>query len=165
VVSHHEVVRDTAESGVARMITAMAVIMPAAGLLQTLANLGDYRQPALAVAVWAALFAAAGWLLPRARPDGLIPRDAALAVLIAAAAVTAIGWEHRPQHGSGSVDLAILGTAWLLALVALSQPAWAWIPGALAVFTSHAVLVIEAAGRARRAWCSSRRAATSWWPS
>jgi hypothetical protein len=146
VVSHHAVVRDTTESGVARMITAMAVVMPAVGLLQTLANLGDYRQPAVPVAVWAALFAAAAWLLPRARPDGLIPRDAALAVLIAAAAVTAIGWEHRPDRGSGSVDLAILGTAWLLALVARSQPAWAWIPAALAVFTLHAVLVIEAVG-------------------
>ncbi len=146
MVSHHEVVRDTAESGVTRMITAMAVIMPVAGLLQTLANLGDYRQPAVAVAVWAALFPAAAWLLPRARPDGLTSPDAVLAVLIAAAAATAIGWEHHPHRGSGSVDLAILGTAWLLALVALSQPAWAWIGGALAVFTIHAVLVIGAAG-------------------
>jgi hypothetical protein len=146
VVSHHEVVRDTAESGVARMITAMALVMPAVGLLQTLANLGDYRQPGVAVAVWAALLAAAAWLLPRSRPDGLTARDAVLAVLIAAVAVTAIGWEHRPHHGSGSVDLAILGTAWLLALVALSQPAWAWIPAALTVFTLHAVLVVEAVG-------------------
>jgi hypothetical protein len=146
VVSHHEVVRDTTESGVARMIVALAVITPAAGLMQTLANAGDYRQPAVAVAVWVALFAAAAWLLPRARPDGLTSRDAALAVLIAAAAVMTIGWEHRPHRGSGSVDLAILGTAWLLALVALSQPAWTWILGALAVFTIHAVLVIEAMG-------------------
>jgi hypothetical protein len=146
VVSHHEVVRDTTQSGVARMITAMAVLMPAVGLMQTLANLGDYRQPAVAVAVWAALFPAAAWLLPRARPDGLSSRDAVLAVLIAAAAATAIGWEHHPYRGSGHVDLAILGTAWLLALVALSQPAWAWILGALAVFSVHAVLVIEAIG-------------------
>jgi hypothetical protein len=146
VVSHHEVVRDTTESGVARMITVMAVIMPAVGLMQTLANVGDYRQPAVAVAVWVALFGVAAWLLPRARPDGLTARDAALAVLIAVAAVTAIGWEHRPPRGSGSVDLAILGTAWLLALVALSQPAWTWILGALIVFTIHAVLVIEAMG-------------------
>jgi hypothetical protein len=146
MLSHQEVVRDTAESGVARMITAMAMLMPAVGLMQTLANLGDYRQPAVAVAVWAALFPAAGWLLPRARPDGLTARDAVLAVLIAAAAATAIGWEHHPHRGSGHVDLAILGTAWLLALVALSQPAWAWIGGALAVFTVHAALVIEAVG-------------------
>ncbi len=145
-MSHHEVVRDTTESGVARMITAMAVIMLAVGLMQTLANLGDYRQPAVAVAVWAALFAAAAWLLPRARPDGLTAPDAALAVVIAAAAVTAIGWEHHPPRGSGGVDLAILGTAWLLALVALSQPAWAWIAGALAVFALHGVLVVKAAG-------------------
>jgi hypothetical protein len=146
VVSHHEVVRDTTETAVARMVTAMALLMPAVGLMQTLANLADYRQPAVAVAVWAALFPAAAWLLPRARPDGLTAPAAALAVLIAAAAVTAIGWEHRPDRGSGNVDLAILGTAWLLALVALSQPARAWIPAALAVFTLHAVLVIEAVG-------------------
>ena len=60
VVSHHEVVRDTTESGLARLIDAMAVIMPAAGLIQTLANLGDYRQPAVAVAVWAALLGGRG---------------------------------------------------------------------------------------------------------
>jgi hypothetical protein len=60
--------------------------------------------------------------------------------------VTAIGWEHQPERGSGGVDLAVLGTVWLLALVALSQPAWTWILAALAVFTIHAVLVIRSAG-------------------
>jgi hypothetical protein len=147
VVSHHQVVRDATESGAARMVTAMAALMPALGLLQTLASLGDYRQPAVAVAVWAALFGAAAWLLPRGRRDGLNARDAAAAILIAAAAATVIGWEHRPHPGSGDVDLAILGTAWLLALVALSQPAWTWILGATAVFTIHSALVVEADGR------------------
>jgi hypothetical protein len=146
VVSHHEVVRDTTESGLARLIDALAVIMPVAGLFQTLANLGDYRQPAVAVAVWAGLLAAAAWLLPRVRLEGLGRGQAAVAVLIAVVAVTAIGWEHQPQRGSGGVDLAVLGTVWLLALVALSQPAWTWIPAALAVFTIHAVLVIRSAG-------------------
>ena len=146
MVSHHEVVRDTTESGLARLIDALAVIMPVAGLFQTLANLGDYRQPAVAVAVWAGLLAAAAWLLPRVRLEGLGRGQAAVAVSIAVAAVTAIGWEHQPQRGSGGVDLAVLGTVWLLALVALSQPAWTWIPAALAVFTIHAVLVIRSAG-------------------
>jgi hypothetical protein len=146
VVSHHEVVRDTTESGLARLIGAMAVFLPAAGLIQTLTSLEDYRQPAVTVAVWAALLASAAWLLPQARLDGLARGEAAGAILIAVVAVTAIGWEHRPRQGSGSVDLAVLGTVWLLALIVLSQPAWAWIAGALAVFTVHAVLVIGAEG-------------------
>jgi hypothetical protein len=146
VVSHHEVVRDTTESGLARLIGALAVVMPVAGLLQTLANLGDYRQPTVTVAVWTGLLVAAAWLLPRARLERLPPGKAAAAVLIAVAAVTAIGWEHRPQRGSGGVDFAVLGTVWLLALIALSYPAWTWISAALAVFTIHAVLVIGSAG-------------------
>lgn len=144
----HEVVRDTTESGLARLIGVMAVILPSAGLLQTLASLADYRQPAVAIAVWVALLASAAWLLPRARLDGLPRQKAAAAVLIAVAAVTAIGWEHRPDSGSGGVDLSILGTVWLLALIALSQPAWTWMGGALAVFTIHAVLVVRAIGAA-----------------
>jgi hypothetical protein len=146
VVSHHEVVRDTTESGLVRLIGALAVVMPVAGLLQTLANLGDYRQPAVTVTVWAGLLVSAAWLLPRARLERLPRGKAAAAVLIAVAAVTAIGWEHRPQRGSGAVDLAVLGTVWLLALVALSYPAWTWGCAALAVFTIHAVLVIGSAG-------------------
>jgi hypothetical protein len=146
VVSHHEVVRDTTESGLARLIDALAVIMPVAGLFQTLANLGDYRQPAVAVAVWAGLLAAAAWLLPRARLERLARGKAAAAVLIAVTAVTVIGWEHRPHPGSGGVDLAVFGTVWLLALVALSYPAWTWISAALAVFTIHGALVIGVAG-------------------
>jgi hypothetical protein len=146
VVSHHEVVRDTTESGLARLIGALAVIMPVAGLLQTLASLGDYRQPAVVVTVWAALLVSAAWLLPRARLAGLARGKAAAAVLIAVAAVTAIGWEHRPHRGSGGVDFAVLGTVWLLALVALSYPAWTWIGAAVAVYSIHSVLVIESAG-------------------
>ncbi len=146
MVSHHEVVRDTTESGLARLIGAMAVFLPAAGLIQTLTSLGDYRQPAVTIAVWAALLVSAAWLLPQARLDGLARREAAGAIGIAVAAVTAIGWEHRPHRGSGSVDLAVLGTVWLLALIVLSQPAWIWITGGLAVFTVHSVLVIESAG-------------------
>jgi hypothetical protein len=39
-----------------------------------------------------------------------------------------------------------LGTAWLLAMVALSRTALAWVPGGLAVFAVHAVLLIRAEG-------------------
>ena len=146
MVSHHEVVRDTTESGLARLIGALAVMTPVTGLFQTLVSMSDYRQPAVTIAVWAGLLAAAAWLLPRARLERLARGKAAAAVLIAVTAVTVIGWEHRPHPGSGGVDLAVFGTVWLLALVALSYPAWTWISAALAVFTIHAVLVIGSAG-------------------
>jgi len=146
VVSHHEVVRNTTESGLARLIGALAVMTPVTGLFQTLVSMSDYRQPAVTITVWAGLLAAAAWLLPRARLERLARGKAAAAILIAVAAVTVIGWEHRPHPGSGGVDLAVFGTVWLLALVALSYPAWIWISAALAVFTIHGALVIGVAG-------------------
>jgi hypothetical protein len=146
VVSHREVVRDATEFGPRRMVGAMAAILPLAALIQVLANLRDYRQPAVAVGVWLVMFAAAAWLVPRMRPDGLVMGEAVTGVLIAVVAVGAIGWEHRARYPSESADLAILGTVWLLALVALSHPARAWIPAALTVFGVHAVLLIRVAG-------------------
>ena len=146
MVSHQEAVRDVTESGMRRMVTAMAAILPLAALIEVLTNLGDYRQPAVAVAVWLAVFGVAAWLVPRTGTGGLTTGEAAAAVLIAVAAVAAIGWEYRPHHGSGSVDLAILGTVWLLAMVALSHPARVWVPGALVVFAVHAALLIRVAG-------------------
>ena len=146
MVSHHQAVRDVTESGLRRMVGAMAAILPLAALIQVLANLSDYRQPAVAVAVWLAMFAAAAWLVPRIGTGGLTRGEAAAAVLIAVAAAAGSGWEYRPHHGSASVDLAILGTVWLLALVALSYPARVWVPGALVVFAVHAALLTRAAG-------------------
>jgi hypothetical protein len=146
VVSHQEAVRDVTESGLRRMVTAMAAVLPLAALIQVLANLSDYRQPAVAVAVWVAMFAAAAWLVPRIGTGGLARGEAAAAILIAVVATAAIGWEYRPHHASGGVDLAILGTVWLLALVALSHPARIWVTGALVVFAVHAALLIRAAG-------------------
>jgi hypothetical protein len=146
VVSHHEAVRDATEPGLRRMVGAMAAILPFAALIQVLANLHDYHQPAVAVTVWLVVFAAAAWLAPRMGPGGLTRGESAAAVVIAVAAVATIGWEYRPRHGSASVDLAILGTVWLLVLVALTRPARAWVPGALVVFAVHAALLIRAAG-------------------
>jgi hypothetical protein len=138
MVSHHEVVRDTTEFGLLRMTGVLAAITPSAALIQVLANVREYRQPAVAVAVWLAMFAAALWLVPRIRTPGLSAAESVAAVLLAVAAVTVIGWEHREHDAPGSVDLAILGTVWLLALVALSRPARAWIPAALIVFAASA---------------------------
>jgi hypothetical protein len=146
VVSHHEAVREATEPGLQRMIAVMAAILPLAALGQALANLHDYYQPAVVVAVWLAVLAAGAWLVPRAGTGVLTSRESVAAVMIAVAAVAAIGWEHRPHVGSGMVDLAILGTVWLLVPVALSRPARAWVPGALAVFAVHAALLIRFAG-------------------
>jgi hypothetical protein len=146
VVSHHEAVREVTEPGLQRMVGAMAVILPLAALGQVLANADEYYQPAVAVAVWLAVLAAGAWLVPRIGTGVLTRGESAAAVAIAVTAVAAAGWEHRPQHGSGSVDLAILGTVWLLVPVAVSRPARAWVPGALAVFAVHAALLIRVAG-------------------
>jgi hypothetical protein len=146
VLSHQEVVRDFTESGLQRMAGTLAVILPSAALIQVLANLANYRQPAVAGAIWLAVLAAAAWSVPRIRTGGLSGGEAAVAVLITVAAVAAIGWEHRAYYPSGSVDLAILGTAWLLALVALSHRPRVWVPAALIVFAVHAALLIRTAG-------------------
>jgi hypothetical protein len=146
VVSHHEAVREVTEPGLRRTVSAMAVVLPLAALAQVLASVHDYDQPAVAVAVWLAMLAAGARLLPRAGTGVLTSGESAAAVVIAVAAVAAIGWEHRPRHPSSSVDLAILGTVWLLVLVAQSRPARIWIPAALAVFAVHAAVLIRVAG-------------------
>jgi hypothetical protein len=150
VVSHHGAVQDATEFGVHRMVGVLAVVFPLAGLIQVLANLRDYRQPAVAVAVWLLMFPVAVWLVPRTRArdpaGGLTRAEAVAAILIAVAAVAAIGWEYRMPDPSGGVDLAVLGTSWLLAIVALSCPASVWVPGALIVFIVHAALLVRTAG-------------------
>src|SRR5260370_33528805 len=116
-----------------RMVGAMGASLPFAALIQVRASMSDYRQPAVAVAVWLAMFAAAAWLVPRIGTGGLTRGEAAAAVLIAVVAATTIGWEHRPRHGSGSVDLALLGTGGLLVLVPRGRPAPGGGPAGLVV--------------------------------
>ena len=146
MLNHQEVVRDFTEAGLLRMAGMMAAILPFAALIQVLATTGNYRQPIVACAIWLATLAAAAWFVPRIRTGGLASGQAAAAVLITVAAVAAIGWEHRAYYPSGSVDLAILGTAWMPALVALSHRARVWAPAALMVFAVHAALLIRIAG-------------------
>jgi hypothetical protein len=146
VVSHHEVVRDTAEFGVLRMAWVLAAVLPGAALVQVLANAHDYRQPAVAVAVWLVMLAVAIWIVPRIRTDGLTGREAAAAIMIAVAAVVIVGLDHRAHYAPSRADLAILGTAWLLALVSLSRPPRVWISGALVVLAVHTALVIRDEG-------------------
>lgn len=149
ISDHHGVVRDATEFALLRMIRLLAVIFPLASLIQVLVNLHEYRQPAVPIAVWLAMFPVGLWLAPRIQTNGLNRRESVAAILIALAAVAAIGWEHRTHSSFGRVDLAILGTAWLLALVALSNPPWVWVTGALTVFALHAVLLVHAIGANR----------------
>lgn len=146
MLSHQEVVRDFTESGLLRMAGTLAAILPFAALIQVLTNMANYRQPAVAAAIWLAVLATAAWFVPRIRTGGLSRGQAAAAIGCTVAAVAAIGWEHRAYYPQATADLSILGTVWLLALVALSHRARVWAPAALIVFAMHAALLIRVAG-------------------
>lgn len=134
------------ESAAPLFVGALAVVLPSGMLLQVLATLGEYRQPLAAVAVWLVMLLAAAWLVPRALDWGLSRPEAVLAIVAAVAAVTAIGLDRRQHLPAGTLDWSILGTLWLLALVALSRSAWLWVPGAVAVFAAHAFFVVDLLG-------------------
>ena len=146
MVSPHTVTRDIAEAGLMRMVGTIAVLPPCIALIQVLADAHEYRQPAVAVAVWLAVLGAAAWLVPRMRTGGLSAGETAAAIAIAIAAVAVVGSRARRTPLPGSVDLAILGTVGLLVLVMVSRPARVWIPAALVVFAVHSVLLIRAEG-------------------
>jgi len=133
------------ESAAPLFVGALAVLLPSGMLLQVLATFGNYRQPLAAVVVWLIMLLAAAWLVPRALAWGLTRPEAVAAILVAVAAVSAIGLDRR-EHLTGSLDWTILGTVWLLALVALSQPAWVWVPGAALVFAAHVFSVLVQVG-------------------
>ena len=146
MVSHHVVARQTAEFGLIRAVTALAVTMPAVALVQVAANSRDYRAPAVALGAWLAVLAATAWLRPRQRRGSLTATETAAAIAIAVAAVVAVGLAHRPHGAPSSVDLGILGTVGLLIFVVMSRPALVWIPAALLVFAAHSATVIGADG-------------------
>jgi hypothetical protein len=146
VVSYHKVARDTVEAGLMRFAGTLAVIAPSLALIQVLANARDYRQPAVVIAVWLVVLGAGAWLLPRLRTGGLAAAEAAVAIGIAVAAVTATGAVRRAHSAPGSVDVAVLGTIGLLALVVMSRSARMWIPAALLVFAAQGALLIRDGG-------------------
>ena len=120
--------------------------LPAVALIQVLANAHDYRQPAAVIAVWLVVLGAAAWLSPRMRARVLSGAETAAAIAIAIAAVTVVGAERQGRVMPGSVDLAILGTMWLLVVVVMSVPIWVSVPAALTVYGSHSALLIRAEG-------------------
>ncbi len=146
MVSRSPVLGEAQEYELPRMAGLVAAVWQLAVLVQVLAYLHDFRQPAVPVAVWFGLLAAAVWLVPRARTGGFTGAEAAAAIAIAVAAVAIVGWERRVHLASGTVDWSVVGSGWLLAFVALSRPAWEWIAGALAVFAAHAVFTIHVLG-------------------
>src|SRR5258708_21069279 len=93
MVSHDGVVREAYESQLPRMAGTVAAVWQLALLIPVLIYLPDYRQPAVPVAVWLGVLAAAGWLAPRARASGLSGAGAAAAVAVAVAAVAPGRWE------------------------------------------------------------------------
>jgi hypothetical protein len=146
VVTPQKVAWDTVEAGLTSLLRALAVVLPSLALLQVLANARDYRQPVVAVLVWLAVLGTGTWLVPRSRAGCLTTGETAAAIAIAVAAVAAIGAVHRANSDPGNVNLAILGTVWLLALVVMGHPARVWIPVALLVFAVEAALLFRAQG-------------------
>ena len=146
MVSPHEVARDTAEVGLMRLIRTLAMVMPSVALIQVLVNSRDYRQPAAVILIWLAVLGAGAWLVPRQRAGGLGAGETAAAILVTIGAVASIGAEHRPHGAPGSVDLAVLGTIWLLALVVMSHSAKIWIPAALLVYSVQGAVLIRDGG-------------------
>jgi hypothetical protein len=146
MVSPQQAAWDTVEAGLTSLLRALAVVLPVLALLQVLANARDYRQPVVAVLVWLAVLGAGTWLVPRSRAGRLTRGETAAAIAIAVAAVAAIGAVHRPHTDPGNVNLAVLGTVWLLALIAMSHPGRVWIPVALLVFAVEGALLFREQG-------------------
>lgn len=148
MVSHAGAVQDVTEAAVPRFAAILAAVLPVGLLVQVLGELRDYRHPAVPVAVWLSLLAAAWWLIPRVRGGGLTRRQAAVAVAVALAAVSAVGWDRRPHVPAGALDWSILGAVWLLALAAISRPVWEWVPGTLLVLAVNGFFIVRLLGTA-----------------
>jgi hypothetical protein len=145
-VTPQRAVAEAAESAAPRYVGATAVVLTAGLLVQAVVEHASYRYPAVPVVVWLGMLAVAAWLLPRARTGDLSTAQAAAAIAVAVAAVTAIGLDRRVSGAAMTVDWTILGTIWLLALTALASPAWLWVPGAALVAGIHSVFVVRALG-------------------
>ncbi len=144
VTAPEAAVTEAAESAAPRFVATLALIYPAGLLVQALAGAGGYVHPVVAVVVWLGILVVAAWLIPRALAGDLGPVEVAAAVLAALAAIIVAGLD-RQVHATG-VNWTILGTVWLLALVALSTPARWWLPGSVLVLAVHAGFVVHSLG-------------------
>jgi len=139
-------VAEATESAALRFASVFAVALPAGLLIQALADHASYRHPVVPVVVWLGMLAAAAWLVPRARAGDLGTRHAVTAIAVAVVAVTAIDLDRQVHFAAMTVDWTILGAVWLLALVALTSPAWLWVPGSALVAGIHAAFVLRELG-------------------
>jgi hypothetical protein len=140
------IVEDMAESQLPRVVGVVGVILPLTLLIQALASPQDFVQPAVPVVVWLSVLAVAGWLLPRAHAGGISAAQGWFALATAVSAAGIVSWERLTKSAAGTADWSVLGTIWLICLVALSRPARVWVTGALAVFLVHAYFVVHALG-------------------
>ena len=137
VASQHRLVDGAYESELPRVLAMVAGLWQLAFLIQVLGYLHEYREPLVPVLVWAALTAAACWLIPRTAAGDLTGMAAVCAVALVVAAVSLDGWAGRTPGSAGAVDWSVFGSSWLIALVAVGRPAWEWACGALLAFTAH----------------------------
>ena len=145
-VTPQTAVAEATESAAPRFAGVFAIVLPAGLLLQALVDHNSYRHPVVPVVVWLGMLVAAAWLMPRARAGELGTGHAVAAIAVAAVAVTAIDLDRRVHEAVMTVDWTVLGTAWLLALIALTTPAWVWVPGSALVGGIHAVFVLRELG-------------------
>jgi signal transduction histidine kinase len=137
VASQGRLVHGAYESELPRVLGVVAALWQLAFLIQVLGYLHEYREPLVPLAVWAAVSAAAFWVIPRTRSGDLTGRASACAMALVVVAVSLDGWAARMPGSAGSVDWSIFGTSWLIALVAVSRPAWEWACGALLTLAAH----------------------------
>ena len=137
LASQDRLVHGAYESELPRVLGVVAALWQLAFLIQVLGYLHEYREPLVPVLVWATLTAAACWLIPQTRAGDLTGRASACAIALVVVAVSLDGWAGRTPGSASAVDWSIFGSSWLIALVAVSRPAWEWACGALLGFAAH----------------------------
>jgi hypothetical protein len=145
-VTPQTAVAEATESAAPRFAGVFAIVLAAGLLVQALVDHDSYRHPVVPVVVWLGMLAAAAWLLPRASAGDVRTRDAVAAIGVAAVAVTAIDLDRQLHQAVMTVDWTVLGTAWLLALIALTTPVWLWVPGSALVMSIHTVFILHELG-------------------
>lgn len=146
MINRDTVVQDIYDRELFRVAAALAMVWQLGLLVQVLVVLGAYQHPAVPLGVWLGMLAAAAWLVPRARAGGLTGPQAMAALAVAVGAVALLGLDRDGDSAAGTMDYSVFGVGWLLVLVALSRPARVWVPGALLIFATDALLAIRLLG-------------------
>ena len=145
-VTPQTAVAEATESAAPRFAGVFAIVLPAGLMIQAVVDHASYRHPVVPVVVWTGMLVAAAWLMPRARAGAVRTGHAVAAIAVAAVAVTAIDLDRQVHDAAMTVDWTVLGTVWLLAMVALTAPAWLWVPGSALVMGIHTVFILDELG-------------------